>query len=93
MMSVHFWGEPVAGPWTLTVANAGDKPCVLNDWQLIFYGTESDPQPGVPMRPDFETEILDDDAEIFDEADEEVFEVEIDTEKPEKLEILNDRSE
>merc|ERR1712141_799860 len=50
MMSVHYWGEPVVDPyvggvWTLTIDNRGDKPCVLNDWQIRFYGTETDPQP------------------------------------------------
>ena len=54
MMSVHFWGEPVLNPelggdWTMIIGNNGDKPCVLNDWQLSFYGTAFDPQPGVPV--------------------------------------------
>ena len=53
MMSVHYWGEPVVVPevggvWTLTIDNRGDKPCVLNDWQIRFYGTETDPQPNRP---------------------------------------------
>ena len=29
--------------------NNGDKPRVLNYWQLSFYGTAFDPQPGVPV--------------------------------------------
>ena len=54
MMSVHFWGEPVLNPelggdWTMIIGNNGDKPCVLNDWQLSFYGTAFDPQPRVPV--------------------------------------------
>ena len=48
MMSVHFWGEPVldtysSGKWTLTIHNNGDKPCTMNDWNLIFYGTAVQP--------------------------------------------------
>jgi len=73
MMSVHFWGESVKNPdlggeWTLIIGNNGDKPCVLNDWQLSFYGTAFDPQPDVALRPDLapETEILDDDPEVVE---------------------------
>jgi subtilisin-like proprotein convertase family protein len=59
MMSVHFWGEPVAfpdvgGDWVLLIRNDGDRPAILNDWHLTFYGTEFDPQPGVALRPVFE---------------------------------------
>ena len=102
MMSVHFWGESVINPndqsglWTLKITNNGDKPCVLNNWNMVFYGTETDPQPGVDIRP-----VFDDDAEIFYDEPEEseteetspipVTETEIEEEKPEKLEILNDR--
>lgn len=62
-MSVHFWGESVSssdlgGEWSLTISNLGDKPCILNDWQLVFYGTNSDPQPGVPLRPTEETPLV-----------------------------------
>ena len=58
MMSVHYWGEPIVSPiyggvWSMTVNNAGDRPCILNDWGLTFYGTGIDPQPGVSMRPVF----------------------------------------
>lgn len=79
MMSVHFWGESVAssdlgGEWSLTISNLGDKPCILNDWQLVFYGTNSDPQPGVPLRPTEETPLVvdvgEDETEQVDNADE-----------------------
>ncbi len=58
MMSVHFWGEPVVDPvlggtWALNINNQGDRPAVLNDWGLVFYGCAIDPQPGIPWRPDF----------------------------------------
>ena len=57
-MSVHFWGEPVLSPtyggvWSLTLNNAGNRPCILNDWGMTFYGTRLDPQPGVSIRPVF----------------------------------------
>ena len=82
MMSVHFWGEPVivpdaGGVWTLTVDNRGDKPCVLNDWQIRFYGTETDPQPNTPETevpevediPDVEETLFEDIPEIPAEED------------------------
>ena len=54
MMSVHFWGEPVVknddSKWFLQVRNDGDRPATLYDFQLIFYGTEEDPQPGKPIK-------------------------------------------
>ena len=53
MMSVHFWGEPVSkednGKWFLFVRNGGDRPAVLNDFQITFHGTREDPQPGKPV--------------------------------------------
>jgi len=67
MMSVHFWGEPVLNPelggdWTMIIGNNGDKPCVLNDWQLSFYGTAFDPQPGVPVvQPPVLVDVAEDD--------------------------------
>ena len=53
-MSVHFWGESVVpesgeGKWILSVMNGGDRPAVLNDFQITFYGTQTDPQPGLPL--------------------------------------------
>lgn len=57
MMSVHFWGESVVsseeeagdgGKWFLLVKNEGDAPATLNDFRITFYGTETDPQPGLP---------------------------------------------
>ena len=41
-LSVHFWGEPPNGTWTLEVTAAKSnsrKPGVLLNWQLILYGT------------------------------------------------------
>jgi len=49
MMSVHYWGESVASngsEWKLLVRNTGDRPATLNSWQLTFYGTAENPQPG-----------------------------------------------
>jgi hypothetical protein len=52
MMSVHFWSEPVVkdgdGKWFLFIKNDGDKPAKLNNFDVTFYGTNKDPQPGVP---------------------------------------------
>ncbi|XP_051169950.1 furin-like protease 2 isoform X1 [Leptopilina boulardi] len=46
-LSVHFWGEKAAGRWTLQVINAGrrhvQKQGILQRWQLIFYGTSTNP--------------------------------------------------
>uniref|UniRef100_A0A224XI33 furin n=1 Tax=Panstrongylus lignarius TaxID=156445 RepID=A0A224XI33_9HEMI len=46
-LSVHYWGENPRGRWTLQVINAGNRhvnqPGILRKWQLIFYGTVSDP--------------------------------------------------
>lgn len=41
-LSVHFWGEPPNGTWTLELTqNEGNtrRPGVLKSWQLILYGT------------------------------------------------------
>uniref|UniRef100_A0A0C9QJY7 furin n=1 Tax=Fopius arisanus TaxID=64838 RepID=A0A0C9QJY7_9HYME len=46
-LSVHFWGEKADGRWTLQVINAGNRrvnsPGILKKWQLIFYGTATNP--------------------------------------------------
>ncbi|XP_012281896.1 furin-like protease 2 [Orussus abietinus] len=46
-LSVHFWGEKADGRWTLQVINAGSRhvnsPGILKKWQLIFYGTATNP--------------------------------------------------
>lgn len=46
-LSVHFWGEKAEGRWTLQIINGGrrrvNQPGILNKWQLIFYGTQSNP--------------------------------------------------
>ncbi|CAH2087558.1 unnamed protein product [Euphydryas editha] len=46
-LSVHFWGERAEGRWTLQIVNAGNRhvnqPGILKKWQLIFYGTSTDP--------------------------------------------------
>lgn len=46
-LSVHFWGEKAEGRWTLQIINGGrrrvNQPGVLYKWQLIFYGTQTDP--------------------------------------------------
>ncbi|RZF35824.1 hypothetical protein LSTR_LSTR006282 [Laodelphax striatellus] len=51
-LSVHFWGEKVEGRWTLQIYNAGNRhvnrPGILQKWQLIFYGTATNP---IRLRP------------------------------------------
>ncbi|XP_071449576.1 furin-like protease 2 isoform X2 [Hetaerina americana] len=46
-LSVHFWGERADGRWTLQILNGGSRhvnqPGILKKWQLIFYGTATDP--------------------------------------------------
>lgn len=48
-LSVHFWGESVAGTWTLEVINMGQERAprpgqgLLHKWQMIFYGTDENP--------------------------------------------------
>ncbi|KAJ8672275.1 hypothetical protein QAD02_003534, partial [Eretmocerus hayati] len=46
-LSVHFWSEETKGRWTLQIVNAGNRhvnsPGILKKWQLIFYGTASNP--------------------------------------------------
>ncbi|XP_034935212.1 furin-like protease 2 [Chelonus insularis] len=46
-LSVHFWGEKADGRWTLQIINAGIRRVntagILKKWQLIFYGTASNP--------------------------------------------------
>ncbi|XP_014467641.1 PREDICTED: furin-like protease 2 isoform X2 [Dinoponera quadriceps] len=46
-LSVHFWGEKADGRWTLQIINAGNRhvnsPGILKKWQLIFYGTATNP--------------------------------------------------
>lgn len=46
-LSVHFWGEKAEGRWTLQVINSGNRDVqrfgMLRKWQLIFYGTSTNP--------------------------------------------------
>lgn len=46
-LSVHYWGEKVDGTWTMTIHNGGNRhvnqPGILKKWQLIFYGTATNP--------------------------------------------------
>lgn len=46
-LSVHYWGEKAEGRWTLQIINGGrrrvNQAGVLAKWQLIFYGTQSNP--------------------------------------------------
>lgn len=52
-LSVHFWGEKADGRWTLEIINGGNRrvnqPGILKKWQLIFYGTATNP---IRLRPD-----------------------------------------
>ncbi|ODM97970.1 Furin-like protease 2 [Orchesella cincta] len=46
-LSVHFWGEQAHGRWTLEIINSGSRrinqPGMLKKWQLILYGTDTNP--------------------------------------------------
>lgn len=46
-LSVHYFGEKVEGRWTLQIINGGNRhvnqPGILKKWQLIFYGTSTNP--------------------------------------------------
>ncbi|XP_066908018.1 furin-like protease 2 [Halyomorpha halys] len=46
-LSIHFWGEDPRGVWTLSIINAGprkaDSNGILKKWELLFYGTETNP--------------------------------------------------
>ncbi|KAK6644158.1 Furin-like protease 2 [Polyplax serrata] len=46
-LSVHYWGEKAEGRWTLQIINTGNRhvnqPGILKKWQLIFYGTVTNP--------------------------------------------------
>ncbi|KAI5722116.1 hypothetical protein M8J76_003929 [Diaphorina citri] len=46
-LSVHYFGEKVEGRWTLQIVNGGNRhvnqPGILKKWQLIFYGTATNP--------------------------------------------------
>ncbi|KAK3604599.1 hypothetical protein CHS0354_027452 [Potamilus streckersoni] len=46
-MSVQFWGEAAAGNWTFSMTIPKDQTGSLTSWQLILYGTSSDPLPGI----------------------------------------------
>ncbi|KAF6208084.1 hypothetical protein GE061_016534 [Apolygus lucorum] len=57
-LSVHYWGENPKGRWTLQVINAGNRHVnqagILRKWQLIIYGTVTDPvrlKPAGSLRP------------------------------------------
>ena len=69
-LSVHFWGEPGNGTWTLEAqqTSQGRRSGVLISWQLILYGTaDSAPSLGVPKpKKDPEKEMMD---EVMNEED------------------------
>ncbi|XP_023221254.1 furin-like protease 2 [Centruroides sculpturatus] len=48
LLSVHFWGEPAEGKWTLIINTESHRsrsygPGKLQKWSLILYGTETPP--------------------------------------------------
>ncbi|KAL4219234.1 proprotein convertase subtilisin kexin type [Mactra antiquata] len=48
-MSVHFWGENPSGNWTIRLIDKESTTGMyLYSWQLIFYGTITDPHSGSP---------------------------------------------
>lgn len=57
-LSVHFWGEPPNGTWTLEVTqNEGNtrRPGILKSWELVLYGTADLAPLAIPQ------DIMDDD--------------------------------
>ncbi|XP_028408153.1 proprotein convertase subtilisin/kexin type 4-like isoform X2 [Dendronephthya gigantea] len=54
-VSVHFWGEPSYGKWTVSLKNErplhGTGSGTLHGFSLILYGTESEPFAGI-AKPD-----------------------------------------
>ncbi|KAF7990056.1 hypothetical protein HCN44_008999 [Aphidius gifuensis] len=42
-MSVHTWGERPHGTWRLVIHNEGRYLDSLNEWEMVFYGTETPP--------------------------------------------------
>lgn len=62
-LSVHFWGEPPNGTWTLEVKQTSSKkPAgVLISWQLILYGTADLSPMAVPQDTDEDSDMLDTD--------------------------------
>jgi hypothetical protein len=56
-MTVHYWGEKVSfgnAKWQVLVSNAGDKNVVFKNWKITFYGTRTDPQPGLKFAMELE---------------------------------------
>lgn len=45
------WEESPIGVWTLEVFNDGRSIVELKDWKLVFWGTETPPQPGAEVKP------------------------------------------
>lgn len=51
LTQVHMWEESPVGVWTLEVFNDGRAIVELKDWKLVFWGTETPPQPGAEVKP------------------------------------------
>jgi hypothetical protein len=49
-LKVHMWEESPVGVWTLEVFNDGRAIVELKDWKLVFWGTETPPQPGTEVK-------------------------------------------
>jgi len=49
-LTVHMWEESPVGVWTLEVFNDGRAIVELKDWKLVFWGTETPPQPGAEVK-------------------------------------------
>ena len=63
-LSVHFWGEPPNGTWTLEVTHNGAKgnrkqPGILKSWQLLIYGTAELSPLAIPEDQTEEDQLLD----------------------------------
>merc|ERR1739844_428539 len=63
---------------------------VLNDWQITFYGTAFDPQPGTPIRPPVLVDVAEDDDAAAEQDVEDQPQISVDeVEIPEDVEILD----
>ncbi len=53
-LSVHFWGEPANGTWTLDVYRSANVPSaskttgIIKKWKLLFYGTKESILKNIP---------------------------------------------
>lgn len=75
-LSVHFWGEPANGTWTIevnhspSVKGTGQSKGVLKKWKMLFYGTRESPLKDPSLVSEFGSFLGEDpnlDSEMMDE--------------------------